>query len=71
MVDDRAEYMREYRANNPEYVTAQRKIGAARRRAQRRLAGMFREEFRMLYLEELAKGSVDVQAIDLDTTEAN
>jgi hypothetical protein len=50
-----ADYMREYRRNNPDYYQRERKREAARKRAWRQLAEAHREEFALYYEAECKK----------------
>lgn len=54
-MSDRGQYMRVYRATNPEAADRIRKDNAARRAAQVRLAQMHPAEFEVLVNEERAK----------------
>jgi hypothetical protein len=50
-----AEYMRDYRSRNTEYVEANRRRSVARRRALQRLKEAHRAEYFEMYEEELRR----------------
>ena len=50
-----AAYMRQFRADHPDYVTRNKERAAARNRTLEKLARQYPDEFRRLYLEELAE----------------
>jgi hypothetical protein len=59
-VTSTAAYMRQFRADHPDYVTRNKKRAAARTRALEKLARQYPDEFRRLYQAELA----DLDAAD-------
>ena len=50
-----AAYMRQFRADHPDYVTRNKKRAAARTRTLEKLARQYPDEFRRLYQAELAE----------------